>query len=292
MPTCFQDALYADCSSTLLRRCPRTLQHAYVDKLAAIQEKMKCWWNELPTITHCRDLDPAGPIFRPNAHLTLSYYLNLIFMGRPFLFHTSTTSDPDTSVGPSDDTPSMLAKDCIDAAVSTVDLCLLLRTNSSLANTSYTEFSSCRAAVLVIIAQTLNGQSDRLSHALKAGIELLRLMARGTESTKAELSVIEALAKAAARLTQSRATSGALPMCERDVDYDDFRSWANSINANAQSDLLGAASAPESAPSLDLFEGMSDLDLNAVLASFPLEQQNFWPSLPAIDDFGSDGFAL
>ncbi|KAH8657913.1 fungal-specific transcription factor domain-containing protein [Xylariales sp. PMI_506] len=56
---------------------------------------------------------------------------------------------------------SVLVTDCVDAALTVIDTCAQLRNTVGLARASYTEFSSCRAALLVIITQCLLQQQRR-----------------------------------------------------------------------------------------------------------------------------------
>lgn len=245
---------------------------------------MQRWWHTLPEETVCRDLNPSNPLFRPNVHLTLSLHLNQVYMGRPFLFHQSKVLTPGTPQSSQSPNWSILATDCVDGALRIIELCELLHLHCGLARASYTEFSSCRAALLAIIAQSLNEQSDRLRIALANGLGMIRRMMVGNDSAKAEVSVIEALATATKRLTSASNETLDTGMGDTASGYDFFKNWAVSFSTGSKdgellndliphgNDMTGGQSDP--------FAGMNDVDLNDLLASFPLEQGGFGPLSP------------
>jgi hypothetical protein len=159
-------------------------------------------------------------------------------MGRPFIFFSDAKSpSPRSDVGarpsytPSQsphqrsNSRSTLVADAESAALSIIDLCGLLNKHCSLARASYTEFSSCRAALLVILAQCLNGQTQALRSALATGMKLIKRMAVSIDSAKSELSVIEALETAVKRLDMDgeRVLENGR---EKQSGYEKFRSWA------------------------------------------------------------------
>lgn len=130
---------------------------------------------------------------------------------------------------------------------------VLLRTlheTTGLARPSYTEFSSCRAALLVMLAQSVNGpQSAELKAAIEMGMQLIRNMAVGNNvSTKSETSFIEALEIAVRRLHEMQEAKVAVAdgdgaalhygvddhekVQEKEMDagksgYERFRQWAS-----------------------------------------------------------------
>lgn len=130
--------------------------------------------------------------------------------------------------------------------MSIISLLRILHETTGLARSSYTEFSSCRAALLVMLAQSVNGpQTLELKAAIDVGMQLIRRMAAGNVSTQSETSVIEALETAVRRLhemqhsvlaTQTELEGGA-PRGRRgkgseQVDagksgYERFREWAS-----------------------------------------------------------------
>lgn len=120
---------------------------------------------------------------------------------------------------------AVLVSDCVEGALEIVELCRLLRDETGLARASYTEFSSCRAALLVILAQSLTKRTERLRNALSQGMGLIRIMSMGVGSARSAVSVIEALERAIRRLedwSQSQAQSRQDAL---DSGYELFKNW-------------------------------------------------------------------
>lgn len=120
---------------------------------------------------------------------------------------------------------STLVTDCVEAALEIVDLCRLLRDERGLARASFTEFSSCRAALLVILAQCLTKRTERLRGALEQGMGLIKIMSMGVGSARSAVSVIEALERAIRRLEEwsETQTQGSAGLSES--AYDRFKNW-------------------------------------------------------------------
>lgn len=151
-------------------------------------------------------------------------------MGRPFLFSNlrsgSQTSLQKTSASRSK-LRSILVSDCVEAALEIVDLCRLLRDETGLARASYTEFSSCRAALLVILAQSLTKRTERLRNALTQGMGLIKIMSMGIGSARSAVSVIETLERAIRRLEDWSEIQGPAKEPQNSIDsgYERFKSW-------------------------------------------------------------------
>lgn len=227
-----------------------------------ICQALHAWWSTLsPDV---QNPTPSSPNFRSNAHLKLCLYLNDIFVGRPFIFSQSTTgitpeattSSPEQTRRPNDNpanparkSPSpagqsiperprnraALVDRAVEAAINTIALLRTLHETTGLARSSYTEFSACRAALLVMLAQSVvqgssstssSGaartgpqqkpqQQQRLAAAVEMGMRLIRRMAAGNNvSTQSEASIIEALETAVRRLhamqeEEARGSAGA-----------------------------------------------------------------------------------
>nr|XP_036581012.1 fungal specific transcription factor domain-containing protein [Colletotrichum truncatum]KAF6789185.1 fungal specific transcription factor domain-containing protein [Colletotrichum truncatum] len=204
-------------------------------RLVEMKAKLHNWWNSLPNATFCKDPSPGSVVFRPDMHLRLEYCLVRMFAGRPFIFpRESTRSTASSSGSPAESAVpprtsgsnskthprSVLVADCVDAALCVVETCRLLRNSVGLARASYTEFSSCRAALLVIITQCLQKKTDRLREALREGMAMLKEMSAGGESAKSEMSLIEAFERAIARLDTNDDAASA-----KESDYARFKKW-------------------------------------------------------------------
>lgn len=253
-------------SRTLLRRCPKNLQPTYFERIVDICQNLRLWWSTLPP--DVLNPTPSSPIFRSNAHLKLCLHLNDIFVGRPFIFsHTSGASPgamsspgalrrPDTrdsnhhAAEPSDRprNRAALVDRAVEAAIAIIALLRTLHDTTGLARSSYTEFSSCRAALLVMLAQSVNGpQTPELKAAIEMGMQLIRRMAAGNVSTQSETSVIEALEIAVRRLQEMQQAEHSLEVVQRKGEdgeaelggkgceegdasktgYERFREWAS-----------------------------------------------------------------
>lgn len=137
-----------------------------------------------------------------------------MFTGRPFITPqlrprtNSSTPSSSNSPEPRTDSRSSLVSDCVEAALSIIDTCKLLRSTIGLARASYTEFSACRAALLVIVTQCLRERTERLREALREGVAMIKVMSAGGESARSEASLIEVFERAVARLDAAAAADG------------------------------------------------------------------------------------
>ncbi|KAL4929092.1 Zn(II)2Cys6 transcription factor [Aspergillus undulatus] len=217
-----------------LRKCRKNQQQDCLERLLNLRKHLVDWWNTLPEETHCRDLNPAGPLFRANVHLKLDYCLTRIFLGRPFLFSSMKGFSSATiafQVSPLKQSSgvsknrSTLVTDCVEAALEIIDLCRLLRDETGLARASFTEFSSCRAALLVILAQSLTKRTERLREAIQKGMALIKIMSMGVGSARSAVSVIEALERAISRLEEYSSSQGAGQSNSLESAYDRFKNW-------------------------------------------------------------------
>ena len=222
--------------SSSLRKSPKGQQQDCLERLLSLRRNLVEWWSTLPEVTNCRDLNPSGPLFRSNVHLKLDYCLTRIFIGRPFLFSNirginpsavSTPTPPFKLTAGASKNRTILVTDCVDAALEIVDLCRLLRDESGLARASFTEFSSCRAALLVILAQSLTKRTERLRESIDKGMALIKIMSMGVGSARSAVSVIEALERAIRRLEEwsvARGGNGSNPGFVESA-YDRFKNW-------------------------------------------------------------------
>lgn len=114
-----------------------------------------------------------------------------------------------------------MVADCVEAALSVVETCRLLRATIGLARASYTEYGSCRAALLVIIAQCLQRPSEELREALREGIAMLREMSAAGDSARFDVALIEAFEGGVARMCAAAGAAGSPP----EADYEGFKKW-------------------------------------------------------------------
>ncbi|OJJ45362.1 hypothetical protein ASPZODRAFT_17578 [Penicilliopsis zonata CBS 506.65] len=205
----------------------RKNQYDCLERLTNLRKSLVDWWATLPEETNCRDLNPAGPHFRSNVHLKLDFCLTRIFLGRPFLLGRTATSQVKTSSSSTitSKNRSTLVTDCVEAALEIVDLCRLLRDERGLARASFTEFSSCRAALLVILAQSLTKRTERLRASLEQGMGLIKIMSMGVGSARSAVNMIETLERAIRRLEEWSASQAAQSSAVAESGYDRFKNW-------------------------------------------------------------------
>lgn len=265
------------------------------------------YWNKLPESIFCRDLNPAGPFFRPNVHLSLTYHLIRLFIGRAFIFDINSTETPVVEIRTNyttwNEARTRLVADCMDSALSIVSLCQLLNDVIGLARASYTEFTSCRTAVLVILARRLQDNSPELQAASEKGLELLRYMSVGIYSASAEKAAINAMELAVGRLNSDANMNGHTH--EANTAYENFRNWAKLW----RHDGVDRFSTPRDMSRQPLYptsssRSVEDLltineptlsqreNTNASMSNFAFEFDDFVtiPGFDASFDFGLDNF--
>ncbi|GAT31238.1 PrnA-like fungal specific transcription factor [Aspergillus luchuensis] len=275
-----------------LRRCPRSHQDTYLHQLCNLRMDLSRWWDSLPKTLHCRDLDPAGPLFRSNVHLELNYATALIYMGRPFIFLQNESADSggygSQKEGGRAELIETFSRNCTRAAIRIIDLCQLLHDSVGLARVSYTEFSSCRTALLALIAQLLSGSSEPIGGALTRGMGLIRQICVGLESARSEIAVIEALERARQQLGLGERS----PLGDSsETGYDRFQKWAKlwrlgPLNSEAFSPPAGVESPnnPGSIPSFDGFFSSFPQELDAFAAIPGSEDTAAPPSIWPVPD--------
>ena len=171
-----------------LRTCSKRLRLTQLERLLKTREQFKRWW-----ASQAVSQTPGMPLTRSTAHLHLSYHMNLIFMGRPFMF---TAIDDTVQQEPCYNRSCArleLVADAVDSACEVINICAMLEKTTDLARASYVEFSSLRAAVLVMFAESLNGRCHQFHNQLTSGTTLVRTMAVSMMSTKSEASLISAI---------------------------------------------------------------------------------------------------
>ncbi|KAE8335265.1 hypothetical protein BDV24DRAFT_171471 [Aspergillus arachidicola] len=168
------------------------------------QDLINWWWKTLPNNDIHDDHTSHLENLRRAMHLKLEYCLGIMFAGRYFIFSgpclegnspTSTTKIQNASPsGINSQTrhmSSILVSECISAAHTVIETCRHLYNTIGLARASYTEFSACRAALLVITTQCLQTTDYRQRHALREGLAMLKEMSGEAELACTEVSLIE-----------------------------------------------------------------------------------------------------
>lgn len=190
-----------------------------VQNLLHIKRQIKTYWDSLPSKTFCRDLTPGNPLFRFNIHLALTYHLIQIFIGRSFILRqtdTSYTSRPTHQ--------DELMNNCIESAISVINTCQLLDNEIGLAKSSYTEFTSCCAALIAVLAKRISSETPRLKQTCTTGIALLKKMSVGIFARNSERLAVESLQMAVYKLDSRRREVSAETSA---LGYMRFRNWVS-----------------------------------------------------------------
>ncbi|KIW15984.1 hypothetical protein PV08_06035 [Exophiala spinifera] len=275
----------------LLRNCQKHEVSGILNRLVAMKDDLRSWWESLPTGPAGQKVSPQSPHFRPNTHLQLEYCLLRMFAGRPFLLTLTTANPSPPSTTESHSTPhatrsstgkalpssnskgssrtSILVDDCAQAAKEAIDICVYLRsTGAGLARASYVEYSSCRASLLVLIAYCIQNQTDEFYDTLGKGLDIIREMSTVGESAKSEVFLIESLEQALKRLhffrEKSNPNKHQSPLNPAS-GYENFRQWTRNSTTKDNSDI---ATQDPSPPSQDhQGPGKSSPYANAMLPS-------------------------
>jgi len=271
-----------------------------------LRKQLIDWWATLPEETCCRDLNPSGGLFRSNVHLKLDYCLTRIFIGRPFIFSSAKGTNQPAPNGPLQKAAtgrskgrSTLVIDCVEAALEIIDLCRLLRDETGLARASYTEFSSCRAALLVILAQSLTKRTERLRNALEQGMAMIKTMSMGVGSARSSVNDIEVLERAIRRLealleAQAQNNTGAV-----DSGYERFKNWemlwkngpVSPATATFQGQVAGAGTRVHLAPVATATTGSTNGTMRGSDADSAAAGSDTTTSPPSqMPHFGFEGF--
>jgi len=131
-----------------------------------------------------------------------------MFAGRCFIFtDLGGESGPSTQQGSHPSIVQALVADCIAAALLTMDTCRFLDRTVGLARASYTEFSSCRAALLILTTQCLQTRDSTYRQSLREGLAMLETIAHGIKSAHTEMTLIEGFESVIAKLDDMEETS-------------------------------------------------------------------------------------
>ncbi|KAK8036368.1 hypothetical protein PG991_001505 [Apiospora marii] len=89
---------------------------------------------------------------------------------------------------------SGLVQDCLSAATEAIEIYHTMRTGSmGLTRSSYVEYSSCRAAMLVLLAYSIRDRTKVHGAVLQRGLDAIRDMAYAGDSARSEVQLIETL---------------------------------------------------------------------------------------------------
>lgn len=229
---------------------------AQLHRLTRLKANVKHWG---PSASSCTP--PLSASSRAELHARLDYCLLEMFIGRPFiLVHRSNPSGYDAQSGQGTDnhTPASarqnrspiqpnadqeaLVQDCIVAAKAAIEMCHFMQIGElGLTRSSYIEYSSCRAALLVLIAYSISYQTNQFSGMLQRGFAAIREMALTGDSARSEISLLETLEAALHHLHTFDSDSQNASVGETNAirdDYDGFVQWYESQKSSSESSTL------------------------------------------------------
>ncbi|KAJ5083093.1 fungal-specific transcription factor [Penicillium argentinense] len=231
-----------------IRRCPGQKRSVIMAHVLRTRESLVKWMKATDESLAM----PMSSAHRSSMHLRLEYCLVRMFAGRPFMLAKGQPSTATTSAGSehqsrdewhhnereSHNSPLLpqnsrdfLTNDCIQASQEALEICSQLQQSfPGLARASYIEYSSCRAALLVLIAFSIQSPSNSFQEALRKGMAMIKEMSIAGDSARSEVSLIEALERALFCL-QSRAKDSKNDMNNTKTAYDLFKEWGKSKEA-------------------------------------------------------------
>lgn len=149
----------------------------------------------LPEIGAQCDERAAIERLRLDIHVNLFYWHTHLSLGRLALLRPRAAAS--YGAMEEDSGQELIANDSVCAARSIIDLCEMIHQRIGLAPASYaTEFTSCRAAMLVLIAATLRTPHESYQVYLRKGMHLIESLSSSYGQASKEAREIIALDKA------------------------------------------------------------------------------------------------
>ncbi|KAF2630548.1 hypothetical protein BU25DRAFT_387843 [Macroventuria anomochaeta] len=202
-----------------LRTCTRSEIGTILNRIKRMKTNLRGQWSPprgdaISTSTADQTVQSKS---RAEIHSQLEYCLLNMFIGRPFILaHRQLRADvhfkganavpgpteaPRTKAAESHVQWEFLVQDCVAAAMEVIGICHTLQTGGiGLAKSSYTEYSSCRAALLVLIAYSICYRTNEFSSTLQKGLDAIREMASVGDSARSEVCLLETLEAALHRI--------------------------------------------------------------------------------------------
>ncbi|KAH8880838.1 hypothetical protein GQ53DRAFT_889621 [Thozetella sp. PMI_491] len=277
----------------------RTNQPTHFPNLLALRQNLIEWWDNFIDGHQAPNSDTDPRCLRNAIHLRLYYYNTRITLGRPFLLAATTEeATPEGSEAGQRLGLETLVRDTVEAAMEVINLCQTLRDRVGLARASYiTEFTSCRTAMLVLLAQSIAKPSQQLREVLSRGLAIIKIMAIGSTLASSEAKVIEVLERAVIRLegaARQKARDSLDPRAQDKSNYDTFKTWTrlwqpssgftpldpstSPASATVENEIQNSESIARQDEALHQFEALVVQEENSMywgLGSFPSELSQF-----------------
>ncbi|BAE59704.1 unnamed protein product [Aspergillus oryzae RIB40] len=203
-------------------------------RLFNLQQDLINWWKTLPRNDIHSDHTSHPENLRRAMHLKLDYCLGIMFAGRYFIFAESSLegNSPTSTTKLQNARPMRINSQtrhmssilCVSAAHTVIEICRHLYNTIGLARASYTEFSACHAALLVINTQCLQATDYRQHHAIREGFTMLKEMSGEAELARTEVSLIEGFQ----HIIASMDIAGDDVAGDMASDFSTFKNWENS----------------------------------------------------------------
>lgn len=245
----------------MLRKSPPSLRHTYFERLLQIKGQYLEWWQS----AHIPDINTMQQS-RAVAHLHLSKHMNLVFVGRPFLLNrarlNAATARKLSGRAMLNERWSELAGEALRSAEQIVAIEQQMHATIGLAKASWVEFSACRAAVLVLLAQCLHESSQQTRDVLGKGMNLIRYMSSANASTRSEASLVTSLENAIRHLDAQRGHEVAETL-------SNFKNLATRFQGDTREPAEGLFDPlpAHTAGAFDMYEPFGDLDWSPFDAS-------------------------
>lgn len=208
-----------------LQRCPPRLRGESLQRALTSKRSAEKWWEEqsisrTPVMSQCRR----------SAQLHLYYHISLVYLCRPFILSRSYAKQPPTSASQTAGPLDKLAEDAVTSACQLVDILTILDSTIGLARASYIEFSSCRAAAMVILAASLTNKTEELALKRSLAITMINKMALTIAASQSDASLLTAIDASIRRMDEDKATPSrdttSLSTETEQAKYDTFKKWA------------------------------------------------------------------
>ncbi|KAH7082647.1 hypothetical protein BKA63DRAFT_486109 [Paraphoma chrysanthemicola] len=249
-PTSIAEAfLHQIASSSRLRSCPRSEVRAILFRIKEMKNSLRGQWtpppDNAPPSTTRGDRNRVES--RAKSHARLECCLLHMFIGRPFILahrqlqaNTQCRHTDAVQVGSSPASATshrqwdFLIRDCVSAADEVIDICHGMRMGGiGLAKSSYIEYSSCRASLLVLIAHSICCRTNEHSSNLHKGLDAIKEMASVGESAQSEVSLLVTLEEALHRLQAFNEPCGQektnLETLSTQDGYEGLLSWYTNV---------------------------------------------------------------
>jgi hypothetical protein len=215
------------------------------------------WWSTFSTSEI-----PILQLDQRHAHLHLYYHLNIIFMGRQFIFSTNGDAATRTFTPSTFSMVLIFAREAEYAAYQIIDICSMLDRTYKLTAANYIEREVCAAVVMVMLARGVVGRCELFHEKMELGLGLYKKMAT-SQATQDRARHMEAISAAISKINSQPHVNGAAALHQSSTwprTYSLFRKWAKAMKT--KDTLAPGASAERSSNGDADFTTFDDIDWN------------------------------